>query len=174
MFWLHRVMRYGRTCTEYETGRMDHEMRYWWTWISALAVPYSAGPVSSACRTPCEDGNTPSGPCVTFVPYRLTTPRRTALQSDLLLGAGCNRLATPDIRLAFLLLVCRSGLGPPRPNVRLSQVATTVVEKGVVVVLWESNLCPQRYGTKYWHWLVWSMGHTVGQGGATPPHRPRL
>jgi len=37
------------------------------------------------------------------------------------------------------------------------------------VVLWESNLCPQRYGTKYWHWLVWSMGHTVGQGGATPP-----
>ena len=37
------------------------------------------------------------------------------------------------------------------------------------MVLWESNLCPQRYGTKYWHWLVWSIGHTVGQGGATPP-----
>jgi len=41
------------------------------------------------------------------------------------------------------------------------------------MVLWESNLCPQRYGTKYWHWLVWRIGHTVGQGGATPPQGPK-
>ena len=52
VFWLHRFVRYGWTGTDDETGRMDHEMRYWWTWRSALAVPYSAGSVSSAVL-PC-------------------------------------------------------------------------------------------------------------------------
>ena len=43
-----------------------------------------------------------------------------------------------------------------------------IVGKGVVVAVGRAVSAHNGYGTKYWHWLVWSMGHTGHKVGSPP------